>query len=251
MKLKTDENGNVVVQDGKPVYVHDDGKEVPFDAPGAVAKISQLNGEAQGHRQAKEKAEAALKVFEGLDPAAAREAIDKLGNIDAKKLIDAGEVEKVKAEISKGFQAQIDELTGKLSAKTGETSDLRREYAFTSSKFVADKIAIPVPFLQKTYGSSFKEEDNRLVGYDANGQKIYSRANPGELASFDEALEILISADPYKDHILKGTVSPGGGAPQGGGGSGGSKTISRAEFNKLSPDAQRSKVTTDGFTVVD
>ena len=28
MKLKLDENGHVVVQDGKPVYVHDDGKEV-------------------------------------------------------------------------------------------------------------------------------------------------------------------------------------------------------------------------------
>lgn len=27
MKLKLDENGNVVVQDGKPVYVYDDGKE--------------------------------------------------------------------------------------------------------------------------------------------------------------------------------------------------------------------------------
>lgn len=32
MKLKLDENGYVVVQDGKPVYVHDDGKEVAFDA---------------------------------------------------------------------------------------------------------------------------------------------------------------------------------------------------------------------------
>ena len=39
MKLKFDEQGHVVVQDGKPVYVHDDGKEVPFDAPQALAKI--------------------------------------------------------------------------------------------------------------------------------------------------------------------------------------------------------------------
>lgn len=27
MKLKLDDQGHVVVQDGKPVYVHDDGKE--------------------------------------------------------------------------------------------------------------------------------------------------------------------------------------------------------------------------------
>lgn len=47
MKLKLDENGYVVVQDGKPVYVHDDGKEVAFDAPQTVQKISTLNGEAK------------------------------------------------------------------------------------------------------------------------------------------------------------------------------------------------------------
>ena len=42
MKLKLDENGHVVVSDGKPVYVHDDGKEIPFDAPAAMQKISGL-----------------------------------------------------------------------------------------------------------------------------------------------------------------------------------------------------------------
>ena len=31
MKLKLDVNGNVVVENGMPVYVHDDGKEIPFD----------------------------------------------------------------------------------------------------------------------------------------------------------------------------------------------------------------------------
>ena len=47
MKLKLDENGHVVVSDGKPVYVHDDGKEIPFDAPAAMQKISGLNAEAK------------------------------------------------------------------------------------------------------------------------------------------------------------------------------------------------------------
>ena len=51
MKLKLDENGHVVVSDGKPVYVHDDGKEIPFDAPAAMQKISGLNAEAKQHRE--------------------------------------------------------------------------------------------------------------------------------------------------------------------------------------------------------
>lgn len=73
MKLKLDENGNAVLQDGKPVYVHDDGKEVAFDAPGTVATITRLNSEAKGHRERAENAEKAVKAFEGIDdPAAAK-----------------------------------------------------------------------------------------------------------------------------------------------------------------------------------
>ena len=71
MKLKLDEQGNAVLQDGKPVYVHDDGKEVPFDAPGAMAKIASLNAEAKTHREAKEAAEAKLKAFDGIEDAEA------------------------------------------------------------------------------------------------------------------------------------------------------------------------------------
>lgn len=53
MKLKLDANGNAVLQDGKPVYILDDGREVAHDAAATVAKISSLNGEAMSHRQAK------------------------------------------------------------------------------------------------------------------------------------------------------------------------------------------------------
>lgn len=95
MKLKLDENGHVVVQDGRPVYVHEDGKEVVFDAPQTIATISRLNGEAKAHREAKEKAESTLKAFEGIeDPVAAKKALETLKNFDDKKLVDAGEVEK-------------------------------------------------------------------------------------------------------------------------------------------------------------
>ncbi|VTP69605.1 Uncharacterised protein [Leclercia adecarboxylata] len=45
MKLKLDANGHVVVENGMPVYIHDDGKEIAFDAAQAVSKITSLNGE--------------------------------------------------------------------------------------------------------------------------------------------------------------------------------------------------------------
>jgi len=86
MKLKIDENGNAVLQDGKPVYVYDDNKEIPFDAPAAMAKISSLNAEAKDHRlRAKDLAEQ-LKGFEGIaDPSEALKAMETVKNFDAKK----------------------------------------------------------------------------------------------------------------------------------------------------------------------
>lgn len=61
MKLKTVEiNGKQYAEidtAGLPVYVHDDGKEIGFDAPLATKKITELNGEAKNHRLAKEAAE--------------------------------------------------------------------------------------------------------------------------------------------------------------------------------------------------
>lgn len=51
MKLKTVEiNGKQYAEidtAGLPVYVHDDGKEIGFDAPLATKKITELNGEAK------------------------------------------------------------------------------------------------------------------------------------------------------------------------------------------------------------
>ncbi|WP_426248248.1 DUF6651 domain-containing protein [Pseudomonas sp. TWR3-1-1] len=218
MKLKLDENGNAVLQDGKPVYVHDDGKEVAFDAPGTVATITRLNSEAKGHRERAENAEKAVKAFEGIDdPAAAKKALATVANLDAKTLVDAGEIETVKTEISKAFQLQLDEVTGK--AKTLEQQLYAEKIggSFSRSKFIADKLAVPADMVQATFGQNLKVEDGKVVAYDAQGQKIFSRARPGELADFDEAIETLVSQYPHRDHILKSSGANGGGAQNGGG----------------------------------
>ena len=218
MKLKLDENGNAVLQDGKPVYVHEDGKEVAFDAPGTVATITRLNSEAKGHRERAENAEKAVKAFEGIDdPAAAKKALATVANLDAKTLVDAGEIETVKTEISKAFQLQLDEVTGK--AKTLEQQLYAEKIggSFSRSKFIADKLAVPADMVQATFGQNLKVEDGKVVAYDAQGQKIFSRARPGELADFDEAIETLVSQYPHRDHILKSSGANGGGAQNGGG----------------------------------
>lgn len=220
MKLKIFEHEGkqyAEIQDGKPVYVEDDGKEVAFDAVGTRSTITRLNSEAKAHRERAETAEKIAKAFDGIEDAgAARKAMEMVANLDAKKLVDAGEIEKVKSEISKAFQAQLDEANTKAQTYEQQLYAEKIGGSFARSKVIAEKLAVPADMVQAAFGSRFKIEEGKVVAYDANGNKIFSRARPGELADFDEALEALVEQYPHKDHILKSSGANGGGS-QGGG----------------------------------
>ncbi|MNJ13842.1 hypothetical protein D3C77_80530 [compost metagenome] len=221
MKLKTvevDGKQYAEIQDGKPVYVEDDGKEVAFDAIGTRSTITRLNAEAKSHRERADGFEKVAKAFEGIeDAAAARKALETVANLDAKKLVDAGEIEKVKGEISKAFQTQLDEANGKAQTFEQQLYAEKIGGSFARSQFIAEKMAVPADMVQAAFGSNFKIEEGKVVAYDAQGQKVFSRSRPGELADFNEALETLVSQYPHRDHILKSSGANGGGAPNGGG----------------------------------
>lgn len=239
MKLKLDDQGHVVVQEGKPVYLHDDGKEAPFDAAGTAATISRLNGEAKGHREAKEAAEARLKVFEGIEDAdEARKALETVKNLDEGKLVAAGKVEEIKAAAARAAEervaAQSKTHAIELEKLRGDHEKLLSQYhgekiggAFAGSTFVKEKTLLPGPAAQKVFGDHFKVEEGKLVAYDGAGNQVFSRSRPGELANFEEAIEVLVGAYPYRDDILRGNGNGGGGTR--GGPAGG------ADLSGLSP----------------
>lgn len=253
MKLKT------VVVDGKtyaevndqslPLYIHDDGKEVAHDAAQTVATISRLNGEAKTNRERYEKAESALKTFEGIeDPAAAKKAMETLKNFDDKKLVDAGEVEKVKAEAIKAVEEKYAPIVQERDAYQAQLHNELIGGGFARSKYIQDSISVPADMIQAQFGKNFKIEEGKVVAYGADGQKIYSRARPGEVADFDEALESLVGGYQHKDSILKGSQAGGGGFQ--GGGQGGSKSMTRDQFTSLKP-AEQSSFMREGGKVTD
>lgn len=258
MKLKLDDKGNVVLQDGKPVYIHDDGKEIAFDAPATVAKIGQLNKEAQGHRERAEAAEAAYKPFKdaGLtDPALAVKALATVKNLDDKKLVDAGEVEKVKAQAIKSVEDKYAPTIEKVKTLESQLNTHLIGGAFAQSKFIAEKLAAEGPagveIARALFAGQLKVEDGKVVGYDKSGNKLFSRVRHGELADAEEAIEQMVDAYPHKAHILKGSGAKGGGAQNGNGGvQGGSKTVTRAQFDGYSP-TERMAFSKDGGKVVD
>jgi hypothetical protein len=248
MPFKYDADGNIAVQEVNgqklPIFVNAEGKEAPFDGDSTVATISRLNGEAKGHRERAEKAEGALKTFEGItDPAAAIKALNTVKNLDDKKLVDAGEVERVKAEAIKSVEEKYAPVVKKAGDLEAQLNDHLIGGAFSRSKFIAEKFAAEGPagveIAQALFASRFKVEDGKVVAYDANGGKVYSRTRHGELANAEEAIEIMVDSYPHKAHILKGTGANGGGAQGGGnGGNGGKRTLSREQFSALDPVEQ-------------
>jgi len=233
MKLKMDDAGHAVLQDGKPVYVSDDGRETAIDVAGTVATISRLNGEAKANRERAEAAERAVKSFDGIpDADAARKALATVQNLDEKKLIDSGDVDKANAARDKGWQDKLTAAETRAAATEAALYGEKIGGAFARSKFIADKSAIPADFLQSRFGHHFKVEDGQTAAYDATGNRIYSNAKPGELAGFEEAIEILVGAHPQRDTILKGNANGGSGARNNGGGTG-AKTMTRAAHEAM------------------
>ena len=245
MPFKFDANGNIVTagegDKKQPIFVYADGREAPFDADHTVTTINRLNGEAKSHREAKEAAEAKLKAFDGIeDGEAARKALELAKNIKEGDLIAAGKVQEIKdaaaasakqavADATRAAEAREKALAEENSKLTANLNDHIIGGSFTSSKFISEKLAIPADIAQKVFGDRFKVEGGKLVPLDQSGNPIFSATRHGEHADFEEALQVIVSQYPNKDHILKGAGASGGGAAGGKAGAGG------ADLSKLSP----------------
>lgn len=255
MKLKLDAEGKPITDaQGRYVFVNAAGEDQPIDVGGTIASVATLREEAKTNRLRAEKAESNLAKYADItDPDAALKALDTVSKLDQKKLIDAGKVDEVRNEITKGYETK---LTAEKDRADKAEQALHGEMiggAFARSKFIAEKLTLPGDMVQAVFGSAFKLEEGKIVAYNPDGTKVYSPANPGQFADFEEALGVLVEKYPHRDTILKSTHKGGGAAPAGPGGKqqpGGNKTITRQEFDKLGP-LERSQHVKAGGQVVD
>ena len=252
------------VVDGKPVYVGDDEKDVPFDAPHALATIERISASDKARRQALEAAEAKLKSFEGLeDPAAAIKALETVKNLSAGDLKTVAQVEEIKAAAAKAAEERVAAVNKAskeaLERATADNEKLTKQLysekiggSFARSKYIADKTILPGPAAEKIFGDYFRIEDGKIIAYGPDGNKVYSRSKPGSEAEFEEAVEMLVDIYPFRDSILKGTGGGTGARNGAGNGAGGNgpKSLTRTEFDKLTP-VDKSKKMAEGFTVTD
>lgn len=234
MSWKLDENNNIVLKDGDPVYVDANGNEKTV----GVDTIARLNNEAKEHRVAKEEALAKLKAFDGIDAEKARAALETVAKLDASKLIDTGEVDKLKAQITQQFQSQLTEKDTAFNELKAKYENMIVDNAFSNSDFIRNNVAVPVDMFEAKFRNNFKVENGDVTAYGYDGSRLMSKTRAGEYATVEEAMQILAESHPQKDVILKANPGNGSGSGTGGGSAGGGRYMKRSDFEKLSPVQQ-------------
>lgn len=242
-KLKVDDKGIVALDDGKPVYIGPDKKETAFDVPGMYQKIIDLGAENKKRREKLEESSVLLKIFDGIEElpewkAEADKALETVKNYKDKDWLRADKVEKLKEDMKDAYNEQLDgakksfslkeeDFKASVGKKDSQIRELMVSNKFATSSYfsgTSPKTNLPPEIAETYFGNFFKVEEEEksgklvLIAYDAKGDQIYSRSNPGEKAEFDEAMTAIFDAYPGKDKLLR---SSSGGSGSGGGGASG------------------------------
>lgn len=232
-KLSAD-GKTIEMKDGNPIWLNANGEETAH----AGDTIARLNSEAKTNRERAEAAETKLAPFKDIDPVAAKKAIEDLKKIGQGQLIAAGEVDKVKAEITTQFTAQLTEAQKANQDLQQNLDGLRKSNVFANSNFIREHVALPADMFEAYFSPNLKVKEGKIEAYDKAGNRIMSKAKIGEYADPDEALSILVDAHPQKATILKAPGHSGSGNQGNGGNQGKGRIILRPDFDKMLPHEQ-------------
>lgn len=246
-KLKIDQETNAPIVEGTKVFFIDpDGKELALDPPSMYGKIIDLGKEAKKHREKAEQLNSVVSIFEGVDDikawkTEAEKAIETVKNFNDKDWMAAEKVERLKKEMSDSYEQKLGQHKKSFEAAVGEkenvikTKDQQIHKLLVSNSFSVHplfggpkpKTKLAPDLAEAYFSKHFRlEEDPKtkelnLMAYQDPGRyekPIYSRENPGEIASFTESMNELWDRFPGKDMLMDG--GSGGSGARGGDGNG-------------------------------
>lgn len=205
MEYKLTENGNIAVNDdGHPVIINDEGNETWIDALNANKKIAELNLEARKYRKKSVERQTKLDKYNGVDPDEVIKALDTVNSLDDKMKV---KLDELKSNINKTWEEKEKEWN---ETKLNLENNLFQ--ATVGAKFATSEVikqtVLPPDIAQNTFAKYFSIDG---TAKDKDGNVIYSTTNPGEPASFDEAMKIILDNYPHKESILKSQIKPGSG----------------------------------------
>jgi hypothetical protein len=219
LTLKIDGNGHVIVKDGKPVYTDEDGGELAFDADQMRSKIAEIGAENKTYRLRTKELEDNLAKFGDVDPddiESFLETLEELGGPDGiAELQSKGkvDVDAIKRSVADAYEVKLAEAEGKNQKLTARERQLLIGNGFATSQFLSQQTNLLPDMAEAYFGKFFRVEGEKAVAY-VGDNVIFSKEKPGEPASIDEALSVLINQHPQKDRLL---LSTGGGSGATGG----------------------------------
>jgi hypothetical protein len=116
---------------------------------------------------------------------------------------------------------------------------------FHESRFVHEAFDWPADMVGSMLGESFRFEGGKPVAY-VNGQKLYSRERPGEIASFEESIGLLAKNSPHADTLFRKAGAAGSAVPAQSGELRGGNAVSRRDFEALTPQARMAHIKAGG-----
>ena len=145
--------------------------------------------EAAGGNEAEiKKLQEALKTFEGLDPEAAREAVNKIRDLEEKNLIDAGKIDEVVNQRTERMRADFD---GKTSAMQQSLEELKAQRDKLNSRLT--EVVIDNE-LQKAVTGVAAVRQGAMTDVLSRGRHIWSLDENGEPVPM-QGKEIIYSKD--------------------------------------------------------
>jgi len=237
MKLKLDKDGHAVLQDGMPVYTYEDGTEQPLDAAATVKnfenKISNLVDEKDRHFNDKKKIEEKLKAYGKIDPETAQKNLKLAKQLEGKQLVDEHGLEQyqkqwteeVTASINeerdterKQWEAERESYNGKLGNYEKIIYDLAVTNQFSNHPYFSGET--PKTFYKpdhaaKIFGDRFKvdigEGKVKVYAVGNDGKTMLSKKNHGEVATFNEAVELIVQGEAEHHDIFRASSRRGPG----------------------------------------
>lgn len=187
-----------------------------------LKEVMDKKGKLNDAKAEKDRLEAELAKFQGIDPERARDLIAQAQKAEQDQLEKKGEWDKLKQQMVEAhenekseLQKKIEELEGKLGDTHKTIDGLTIGRSFSDSKFINDELVLSPSKARVVYGDHFDIESGQVVAYDkprgAEGrtQFVDGRGNP---LGFDESIKKIVDADPDKDRIVRAKSKPGAGS---------------------------------------
>ena len=202
-KTTTDEKGIKTLSmdnEGKPIWINDDKSEIGVDYGRVYNSVITNMNENKTRREANE----ALTIKN-------LELTTELAKLKDVKPNDKTDNKELQVHFENKLTQMKETFDSELIKKQNELEGLLVGNKFASSKFIKDKTILPSDLFQLKFGNRFEVVNGQVQAVGADGNALMSKKSIGELAGFEEAIELIVDNYEYRDQILKGTTQSGGG----------------------------------------